>query len=192
MNATSFVRLALPRSWNFAIGGAVAIAAVVTVTSLPRLHVYLKYWGAQSPSTSVPYATFSADMDENAVRAAMPALSLTCIAEDKARNGLGDRVCYSSLQRADDAPALTLAFFFDHGRLAHAVLQVPWWGHHATVRSLVGRLGMPEAIQDEPVRGSRLVQWRVRGGLVEMNRDPGWNPLGWSAVYWKAERPVSR
>jgi len=187
MNASSFARLALPRSWSFAIGGAVAIAASVTFANLPRLHVYLKYWGAQSPRIHMPYESLSGDMDEKALRAAVPGVVLNCIAEDKARNGLGDRVCYSSLHAADDAPALTVAFFFDSGRLAHSVVQVPWWTHHAAARSLVARLGMPEAIQDRPVRGSRLVQWRVAGGLVEFNRDPGWDPLGWSAVYWKAE-----
>lgn len=192
MKGDSFAQLALPRSWNYAVAGAVAVAAVVTATNLPRLHVYLKYWGTQSPRIDMPYKALSRDMDEKALRATMSTLPLNCIAEDKARNGLGDRVCYSALNAADGAPALTAAFFFDDGRLAHAIVQVPWWGHHAAVRSLVARLGMPDAIQDQPVRGNRLVQWRVPDGLVEFNRDPGWDPLGWSAVYWTAEAPPGK
>jgi hypothetical protein len=190
MTTSALASRALPRSWTFTVLGVIAIGAASLVVNLPRIHVYLKYWGAASPRIANPFAALSGDMDEKALRAALPELSLRCIAEAKAVNGLGDRVCYSSVDRIDGAPALTVAFFLDSGRLAHAVVQVPWWGHHAAARSLVTRFGMPEAIQDTPVRGSRLVQWRLASGLVEINRDPGWDPLGWSALYWKAERPA--
>ena len=192
MSALSFGRQPLPRSWTFVVLGVVVLAAWVFVANLPRMHVYLKHWGSASPRVAMPYAALSPEMDEKALRAAMPSLPLRCISEDKARNGLGDRVCYASLDAADEAPALTAAFFFDGGRLSQGVVHVPWWGHPAAARALVAKLGVPEAIQDQHVKGARLIQWRVANGIVVINRDPGWDPLGWSAVFWMPRPPGSR
>jgi len=192
MSVLSFGRQPLPRSWTFAVLVVVVLSALIFVANLPRMHVYLKHWGSASPRVAMPYAALSPDMDEKALRAVMPSLPLRCMSEDKARNGLGDRVCYASLDAADGAPALTAAFFFDGGRLAQGVVQVPWWGHHAAARALVAKLGMPEAIQDQRVKGARLIQWGVANGIVVINRDPGWDPLGWSAVFWMPRPPGSR
>lgn len=192
MTGPSLGSQALPRSWTFTVLAVVVLAAVVVIANLPRMHVYLKHWGASSPRIASPFTGLSGDMDEKALRAALPDLSLRCMAEDKARNGLGDRACFASVDAVDGAPALTAAFFLDSGRLVHAVVHVPWWGHHAAARSLVSRFGMPEAADSEPVRGVRLMQWRLASGLVEINRDPGWDPLGWSAMYWMAHGAVRR
>ena len=192
MSALSSARRPLPRSWTWAVLATGLIAGLVVVANLPRMHVYLKHWGTASPRVAMPYAALSPDMDEKALRAALPSLPLRCISEDRARNGLGDRVCWASLDAADGAPALTAAFFFDGGRLAQGVVHVPWWGHHAAARALVAKLGVPEAIQDRRVKGARLVQWGVANGLVGINRDPGWDPLGWSAVFWMPRPPEPR
>lgn len=192
MSALSSVRRPLPRSWSYAVLAVTMATALVFIANVPRMHVYLKHWGAASPRIAMPYAALSQDMDEKALRAAMPSLPLRCISEDKARNGLGDRVCYASLDAADEAPALTAAFFFDGGRLAQGVVHVPWWGHQAAARALVAKLGRPEAIQDQRVKGVRLIQWGVANGIVVINRDPGWDPLGWSAVFWMPRPPGSR
>lgn len=192
MSALSLTRRPLPRSWTCSVLAIALVGALVFIANLPRLHVYLKHWGAASPRVAMPYSALSPDMDEKALRAALPSLPLRCISEDKSRNGLGDRVCYASLDAADEAPALTAAFFFDGGRLARGVVHVPWWGHHAAARALVAKLGMPEAIQDQRLKGARLVQWRVANGIVVINRDPGWDPLGWSAVFWMPRPPDAR
>jgi hypothetical protein len=192
MSALSSVRRPLPRSWTCAVLVVVVLTALVLIANMPRMHVYLKHWGSTSPRIAMPYAALSPDMDEKALRAAMPSLPLRCISEDKARNGLGDRVCYASLDAADDAPALTAAFFFDGGRLAQGVVHVPWWGHHAVASALVAKLGRPEAIQEQRVKGARLIQWGVANGIVVINRDPGWDPLGWSAVFWMPRPPGAR
>lgn len=190
MTLSAVASRALPKSWTFTVLGVAALAATVCVANLPRMHVYMKHWGASSPRIASPFTRLSGDMDEKALRAALPELSLRCMAEDKARNGLGDRTCFASVDAVDGAPALTAAFFLDSGRLVHAVVQVPWWGHHAAARALVARFGMPEAANDGPVRGVRLMQWRLASGLVEINRDPGWDPLGWSAMYWMAHGAI--
>jgi hypothetical protein len=191
MTAGSMFRRQLPKSWSWALLGVTGFGAIVALGSVPRMHVYLKYWGGPSPSIAMPWQALSADMDEKALLAAAP-LPLKCIEQSKASNGLGGRVCYGSLDAVDGAPALGVAFFLDEGRLAHAVVQVPWWAHHRAARQAIARLGMPEAIQDRPAKGNRLMQWRLANGLVEINRDPGWNPLQWGAIYWKAERPARR
>lgn len=187
MQLLQAARRPLPRSWSWALGGLVAAAVLVGVRHLPQSHVYLKSWGASSPRIQMPWAALSTAMDERALLAALP-MPVRCIDDAKASNGLGDRVCYASVDAVDGAPALTVAFFLDAGRLAQATVQLPWWGHHAMARQLVQRLGAPVAIQDEPVKGSRLVQWRLPNGSVNLNRDPGWDPLAWSAVLWTPHR----
>ncbi|MBK0394744.1 hypothetical protein [Ramlibacter algicola] len=183
MGLLQAARQPLPRSWSWALGGLAVVAAVVVIRHLPQSHVYLKSWGARSPRIEMPWDVLSTAMDERALKAAMP-MPLRCIDEAKESNGLGDRVCYTPVDAVDGVAALTVAFFLDEGRLAQATVQLPWWAHHAMAGQLARRLGAPVAIQDKPVRGVRLLQWRLPNGSININRDPGWDPLAWSAVLW--------
>ncbi|MES2999173.1 MAG: hypothetical protein V4787_00655 [Pseudomonadota bacterium] len=185
-------RRSLPRSWNIAVALLVAVFAALVFTHAGVSHVYLKYFGAKSPRIAVDYAGLSNDMDEKAALAHFAPLALRCMDEPKEINRLGDRVCHAALDAADEVPALTLALFFDSGKLAHATIHVPWWAHHRLAKTLVEKLGAPEALNLAPVAGNRLIQWRVKGGVVVFNRDPGWDPLDWSAVYWQPQPPGRR
>jgi hypothetical protein len=183
----------LPRSWSIFIAAIVIFGAASVFRNTPSLYVYLKHWGATSSRVSVPYADFTADMDERALHANLSPLPVRCIDESFQANGLGERVCYAAIDEADGAPALTFAAFFHHGKLARALVHVPWWGHHAMVRSLVARFGPPVVIESSNPE-ARLVHWRLQRGTVTINRDPGWDPLTWSTVLWLAEtdkRPTS-
>lgn len=175
----------LPRSWGWSIAVIAAFAVLSTALNLPKLHVYLKYWGAASPRIAMPYQAFGTEMDEQALRAKLAPLGLRCEAETQGAK-LGERVCWASLDEADGAPAMSLACFFRNGHLAHVVIDVPWWGHHAMVRRLLATLGAPTALDGQAMQPP-LMHWRVAHGTVSINRAPGWDPLAWSVVMWNAQ-----
>lgn len=181
---------ALTRSWVWFLRGFAVLGILVALRHLPASHVYVTAWTGNSPALAMPWSRFSAAMGERELQAMVP-LPLRCISEDKAANGLGDRVCYAPVSAVDGVSALTVAFFFDAGALRQAVVHVPWWSHHAMARTLAQGLGAPAVIQERGGSGGRLVQWRLANGSVNFNRDPGWDPLAWSAVMWTPLQPAT-
>jgi hypothetical protein len=72
---------------------------------------------------------------------------------------LGERSCFTDIDRHNDAPAMGASFFFLNGRLWSASILVPWWHHKAMRHTLVQRLGPPLATSDV-----HLLAFDCRGG----------------------------
>ncbi len=160
-----------------ALAVLVILGVLVFLLNYPRLHVYQQYLREPAPATRMRYELLSTDMDEAAVRQHFAGVPLTCIPESREVNGLGDRVCYAALSRADDNPALGLALFFNKGRLGTAIVQVPWWRHVGQRMRLVARYGEPRIRDDK-------LHWKLPNGLLVVNQSRALNPLQWSVVMW--------
>jgi hypothetical protein len=178
----------VPR-WLWRVLAALSAAlAVMLVLNWNVLHVYRKYFLSTAPHMQMPWSEFSASMDEAAAKSLLMGVPLYCFDD---ATSLGQRSCYTAVQKVDGYPALTVALFFRSGHLALATVHVPWWGHEEAVERLSGRLG---ASQLARAGGSNdeLRQWTVPGGVVDMNTDRSLNVLQWSAVVWtpRTPRPV--
>lgn len=160
---------------------ACALLGLMFFDQREKLHVYTKYFRERSPEVSLRLGELSSQMDEPAIRKHFDGVPLTCIAEN---GGLGDRVCYSPIDKADTLPAMTLAIFFSQGRLATVIVQMPWWTHGAWRDSLDSRNGPPQNAGTVAGQRGDVVRWRLNNGNLEMNRNRGINPLAWSAVMW--------
>lgn len=175
----------LPRSWAIVVAALTSSLALLLITSYPVMHVYVRHWFGSPPAIGIDFRAISPGWTERDVIAQFKGAVIAC--DNEVRLGgdnLGERACWTSLSSFDDAPALTLAMFFHRGKLVQAVVHVPWWAHHRVARQLVRRLGPPDAMGD---RGDRLAEWQLANGSVFFNRDPGWNPMRWGAVMWKAK-----
>jgi hypothetical protein len=151
-----------------------------------KLHVYATYFREKSPEIQVQFDALSSAMDEAAVRKHFDGVPLQCNAEN---GNLGDRACYSAIDRADGMPAMTLVVFFSKGKLVRAVVQMPWWSHGTWFASLKSRYGAPQ--HGGTLGGWRgpVSRWTIPSGYLEMNRDRGYNPLSWSAAIWTQSLP---
>jgi hypothetical protein len=98
----------------------------------------------------------------------------------------GDRVCIGAISRVDDLPALQLAARFGRGELLEVAFALPWWAHHAAVRQQVARLGAPVSM-DTATAARPMVRWRLPGGWIEQDRNPGYDPLKASLLRWRAD-----
>jgi hypothetical protein len=160
------------------------LAVVLLALNFPVLHVYQKHFTQDLPDAHVPWTQLTPGMDEAALRAAFPKLSLRCMAEP---THMGERVCFAAVRRVDGYPALTLALFLKKGRLSVAAVHVPWWGHGRALQALQREFGPGTTASDGA--STALRRWRVPGGLVDMNTRRSLNPLAWSAVVWTSGAP---
>jgi hypothetical protein len=151
---------------------------------------YRRYWLGQLPAASVRFNELSATTDEAALQKHLAGVPLRCISEPRERNTFGDRACSAGTSRLDDTPVLTLAAFFDQGRLVAIKADVPWWAHHTALRQLVAQFGAPEAI-DPPAQARPVVQWRTRSGRVALEKTPGFDPLQPVTLQWRADAAPS-
>lgn len=171
--------------FKYLILALLGIALVYMAMYHERLRVYAGYFRTDAPEVSMRYELLSASMDEAAVRKHFSGVHLTCIAESVSV-GLGDRVCYGAIDKADGAPALGLALFFRQGRLSRSIVQVPWWRHLFQKTRLLAMHGAP-TLKEEPGEPAML-SWRKPRGQLLFNRDRSsvLNPLAWSIVMWIA------
>lgn len=174
----------LPRFVTIPLLVLTVCAVLLLALNFPVLHVYQKHFTQDLPDAHVPWTQFTPAMDEAALRAAFPKLSLRCMAEP---TNMGDRVCFAAVRRVDGYPALTLALFLKKGRLTVAAVHVPWWGHGRAAQALQREFGDSTKARDGA--STALRRWRVPGGFVDMNTRRSLNPLAWSAVVWTAGTP---
>jgi hypothetical protein len=174
------------------------ILCLVFVTiwlNVDRLHVYQKYWTQTSQPISMRLTGLNSQMTEEALRQHFAPVMLTCINQPKAQNSMGDRVCYAAIDRADNLPALTLAGFFDQGRLRFVLMHTPWWAHQRWLNQIVHSHGVanragqtPNSHMSNAFGQSPVLRWQLPKGHIEFNRDRGFDPLAWSTLLWTASR----
>lgn len=163
------------------------MAATLAAANYERLHVYQRYFLETSPSVTMRYEQLSGSMDEAAVRRHFEGTSLNCAPEG---GGLGDRVCYAHVDEVDGMPALSMALFFNKGRLGHALIQTPWWHHLRQKQRLLAKWGQPHAHQQS--EDVPLLAWNLPNGQVVYNseRVSNLNPMAWGILMWTAREHV--
>jgi hypothetical protein len=169
----------LPRWVTVPLAVAAGLAVVLLALNFPVLHVYQRYFTQDLPRTQVPWTQLSAAMDEAALRAALPGLSLRCMAQPTA---MGERTCFAAVREVDGYPALTVALFLRAGRLHVATVQVPWWAHGRAAATLERQFGASVPASDGG--STRLRRWRLASGYLDMNARRSLNVLAWSAIVW--------
>ncbi len=176
------------------VGGLAVGGAALLVAHRDALPVYGAHFGADLPSATMRYAQLSGAMDELALRRHFATVPLRCGPRPASPGSPNtpststDRVCNGALREADGVAALALTAHFGNGRLREVTMAVPWWAHHASVRRLVQTLGAPATLEKDPTQPGmvRSIGWSLPAGSVAQNRDPGWDPLRWSLVAWRA------
>jgi hypothetical protein len=176
----------LPKWMQVTLVVVLVLIGLMMFMERDKLHVYAIYFREKSPEIQVRFDELSSAMDEPAVRKHFDGVPLQCVAES---GNLGDRACYSAIDRADGMPAMTLVLFLSKGKLARAVVQVPWWSHGTWFMSLKGRYGPPQSGGTLGGWRGPVSRWTILSGYLEMNRDRGYNPLSWSAAIWTHNVP---
>ena len=174
----------LPKWVQIAILLTIAIVALLVFSSQDRMHVYGTYLREKSPEITTNLPALSADMDEAMLRKHFERVPLTCIGQGPGSDIMGDRVCYASIDKADGDAALTLAAFFRKGRLAHLIVQMPWWVHKSWATRLTGRFGRPVHAGLVSRFGGPVLRWTMLNGYVDSNRDRSLNPFNWNVIMW--------
>lgn len=180
--------MAIPVSLaKWAIAGSLGMLGIILWINADRIYIYQKYFFESSPSISLRYADLSAEMGEAEILKHFEGAGLRCIHQSKAANGLGDRVCYASIDSADGLPALTIATFSNHGRLNHVLVQVPNWTHRRWLQRFVGQHGKAERDgKVDAVLGGPVLSWSLPNGKLNMSRERELNPMRWSTLLWVA------
>lgn len=172
-------------TWFKTIAFAVlGLMAVLVIANRHRLDVYGTYIRQKSPVIATRLADLSADMDEAAVRKHFEGVPFSCAAEPPGPDSLGDRVCYTPVDKADGDAALLLATFFKRGRLSSAIIHVPWWVHKTWKQRLIAQFGQPRQVGLASGFGGPILRWSMPKGYVEFNRDRGVNVLEWNSLVW--------
>ena len=171
------------RFFKYLLVFVLGAGGLVMALSHDRLHVYQSALRETSPQITMRYEQLSVDMDEAAARRHFAGVNLDCFGQPKEANGLGDRVCYAPIDAVDGNAALTLALFFNKGRLSVAVVHVPWWRHVGMRKRLLARYGEPGSggVTD---KDTPILRWKLPNGDLDFVRDRDLNPLNWSGVVW--------
>ncbi len=181
----------LPK-WVKIVGGIViGVFALLVFSNYDRMHVYGTYLREKSPEITTRLMDLSVDMDEAAIRRHFEGVPLNCIGQWPGGDNLGDRVCYAAVDKADGDAALTLAVFFKKGKLAHAIVQVPWWVHKTWMRRLMAQFGQPQRAGMVSRFGGPVLRWSMPNGYVEFNRDRSFNLLDWNVIMWSGKKLAS-
>ena len=114
-------------------------------------------------------------------------VGLRCINQSKAANGMGNRVCYATTERADDFPAMTVATFSNGGRLNQVLVQVPNRAHTRWLDRFVGQYGKADRVGlVDRMLGGPVLRWSLANGKFNMSRERDFNPTQWSILIWVA------
>lgn len=178
----------LPRWVQGAIVLVIAVMALLVFSSQDRIHVYGTYLREKSPHITTNLPSLSAEMDETMLRKHFDGVPLSCIGQGPASDALGERVCYASIDRADGDAALTLAAFFRKGKLAHVIVQMPWWVHKSWIGRFTAQFGQPSHAGLVSRFGGPVLRWGMPNGYVETNRDRSFNPLNWNVIIWTGKK----
>lgn len=166
----------MPRWLTRTLLAVFVLLAVIGVSGFGRYHVYQKHFRETIADTPTRFRDLRPGMTDKEVMAMYPGMPWRCTYQDAAA-GMGDWVCFSSLNTADGYPALTMGFFFTKKKLTMGLVHVPWWAHgraQETMRKLYG----------PPVRYQGLLRWRMPDGTLDMNPARSFNPVWWSAIVW--------
>lgn len=175
----------IPKWVSIPVAVVIGILAILVLTRMDTLHVYGTYLRQKSPEISTNLDALSPKMDEAALRKLFEGVPLTCIHQGPGRSELGDRVCYTAIDRADGDAALTFAAFFKKGKLAHTIVQTPWWVHRASMQRLEARYGKGKTAGLVGGRyGGAVLRWQTPNGYVEVNQVRSFHPLDWNLVMW--------
>ena len=178
----------LPKWVQVFIVLVIGVAALLVFFSRDRIHVYGTYLREKSPHINTQLSFLTADMNEAMIQKHFEGLPLRCYGQRPGEDALGDRVCHASIDRADGDAALTLAVFFRKGRLAHLLVQMPWWVHASWVQRLTAQFGAPYVAGSASRMGEPVLRWTLQHGYVDTNRNRSFNPLNWNAILWSAKR----
>jgi hypothetical protein len=165
----------------FGVIAVIVLAALLMALNMERYKTYRDYFRQEGPEIEMRYPQLTAAMTEPEARKHFSNLFLSCYSE---KMSLGDRICYADVTRVDGLPAMTVALFFEKGRLKHSILQIPWWFHGRWLDRLVEDHGKAEGNRSSGLVGGPVLAWKLPGGLMEFNRDRGFNPLAWSVVFY--------
>lgn len=171
---------------KWAIVVVLCAAVVLGIFNFSRLPTYRAYLSEKSPEVSMRYAQLSGQMDEVALRKHFEGIALNCYNELDQPGRVAEKICYTSIAKADGDAALTMAAFFNKGRLVSTVVHVPWWVHGTWRDRLVAQYGKANRAGIVSPMGGPVLRWTLPNGTLEYNRDRSLNPLEWSAVFWKA------
>jgi hypothetical protein len=168
-----------------AVGAALALMAF---TYPEHFREYRLYLTQRRPALDFRFDELSETWGESDLRQRFPGARIDCY-QDTSAPALGDKRCYIDVSSHNGTRAMVASFFFQDDRLGSASLTIPWWGHEASLRSILRLYGRPSGFQAEPVAGVRLVGWRLAdGSALFFNRDRELNPVKWSAIYWSSQR----
>jgi hypothetical protein len=174
----------VPKWVQISIVLVIAVVALLVFTSQDRIHVYGTYLREKSPEITTNLLALSIGMDEAMLRKHFEGVPLTCVGQGPGADTLGDRVCHTSIDKADGDAALTLAAFFRKGRLAHLIVQMPWWVHKSWVSRFTAQFGQPSYAGVTGGLGGPVLRWTMPNGYVESSRDRSFNPLNWNVIIW--------
>lgn len=170
--------------WTIVV--VLCVAVVLGALNFHRIPTYRAWLNEKSPEVSMRYAQLSGQMDEAALRKHFEGVALQCYNEPDQAGRVAERICWTGLDKADGGAALTMAAFFNKGRLASVVLHVPWWVHGTWRDRLVAQYGKANRAGFVSALGGPVLRWTLPNGTLEYNRDRSLNPLEWSAVFWSA------
>jgi hypothetical protein len=178
----------LPKWIQIVMALLVTTVALLVFLNHDRMHVYGTYLREKSPEITTRLLDLSTEMDEPQLKKHFEAVSLTCVDQTPESNGLGDRVCYSAIDKADGDAALTLAAFLRQGKLAHVIVQVPWWVHKSRITRLTAQFGQPSRAGLVARFGGPVLRWTLPSGHIDVNRDRSFNVLNWNVILWTGSK----
>lgn len=173
---------------KIAVALLLLVVAALFLAFPQHLREYRLYFTQSRPSTVLSYEEMSQDWSEEEVKARLSNATFRCY-DNSPGEYLDQRSCFADVSSHNGVSALSLAFYFDGGKLNHMSVQVPWWKHRSLVALMHAAYGEPTGKQSDPVAGVRLVGWQLRSGnAMFLNRDQPLNPLSWSMVLWSSAR----
>ena len=165
-----------------------ASVALLVFFNYDRMHIYGTYLREKSPEITLRLIDLSSEMNEAQLRKHFEGVSLNCISQSFESNGLGDRVCYASIDKSDGDAALTLAAFFRKDKLSNVIVHVPWWIHQSRIARLTAQFGLPSTTGKVSRFGGPVLRWKLSNGYVETNRDRSFNLFEWNLIMWTSTK----
>jgi hypothetical protein len=155
-----------------------------------ELREYYLYFMDPRPALRFNFAELSDAWGESELKSYFKGADLHCL--DNTEVSLGSRRCYLDINAYNDAPAMGIGFFLDHGRLQYASVNIPIWAHgkmHDTMTSQHG----PSRFYEGRMASTPLDAWRLPGGsALFMSRDPLQNPEKWYQLFWASKRACAQ
>lgn len=149
---------------------------------------YRRYLTDKRPPMDFSFLEISEDWSEADLKAHFYTQKLSCYAEESGV-GAGGRSCYVDIASHNDAPAMSIVFFFKKDHLQKAFIRVPWWGHSSMLESIRKHYGASAGFLEHEAPSGPVLSWRLENGsALFYNRDVELNPVKWSLVLWLGER----